>query len=194
MSDQTSSNGVPRPDAPRTWLDVATSGPHLVIRLGGLGNMFAAMMLRDLVYDWTSSGCRYLLLDLQRCEGLDSTFMGTLVNLGEQLRDRGGVLRLYNVPQHCRDQLAILGADSLLDIAGEGPVFPQMEFTRLEPPPDDPRRRAELVREAHTCLCGLSEANRQLFGDYLRMLDSDLNRGKGDDSAGASSSESEPEE
>ncbi len=158
---------------PASWLDVAQDRDVLVFRVGGLGNMYAAVTLQDLVQDWLKECCRRVLVDLGPCDSVDSTFMGNLVCLSARLKERGGELVVYNPGPHCRDQLELLGVDELLDLRTDG-QFDRLAYSRMAPIPGDARRRVELIREAHDCLCRLSEENRERFGRFLDALTRDL--------------------
>lgn len=158
---------------PASWLDVATQEEFLVVRVGGLGDMHVAVTLQALVQDWAREGCRRVLLDLGPCESIDSTFMGNLVCLASRLEEQGGDLTVYNLGPHCRDQLDLLGAGAFLRLRADGD-FENLEYTRMPPVVGDARRRVELIRDAHACLCRLSETNRERFGPFLETLGREL--------------------
>lgn len=176
MADTSPSQAPPRTPRPRSWLDVASGDGHLLVRVGGLGNMHAAVTLQDVVADWCRQGCTRLILDLEECAGLDSTFMGTLVCIASRLREENGGITLVNVSGHNRELLEMLGAAQFVTFGGRQDV-PDLQFTRLAPVPGDARRRVELIREAHECLCRLSPENRQRFGSFLASLGAELDNG-----------------
>lgn len=63
------------------------------------------------------AGARNFTVDLDRCTGLDSTFMGTLAALALQLRELGeGQVRVVNVSPEINRLLSKLSLNSLFNI------------------------------------------------------------------------------
>ena len=157
------------------YLDVAAHGHCVIVRLVGLGNMNLSLMFSDFISDCMKKTCSTVLLDLGTCSGMDSTFMGTLVSISGKLRDAHARMQLVNVCEHCRKLLGMLGIDQLLDIAGAREI-PDLEFTRMEPLPGEPRRRLELIHRAHTALVEADARNIERFGPFLESLERELDR------------------
>jgi len=102
------------------------------VRVMGLGNMSNAPVLKVFSEKMIEEGFRRYIIDLESCRGIDSTFMGTLLDIATSARegdrptkkptdsDPGelGVL-LVNVDDHCRKQLSSVGLDAFLPIAAE---------------------------------------------------------------------------
>lgn len=172
MSDQ------PAPDSeapdPRSWLDAARSTSAMVIRIGGVGSMHLAVTFRDLMDDTFAGTSKQVLLDFSACSGVDSTFMGTLVQVTDRFRTAGRRVRLYNISPRCQEQLELLGVLAFLDMASDQPFPSDLAYTRLVPERASAARRLEQIREAHERLCELSEANRQRFGEFIATLGQEL--------------------
>ncbi len=70
----------------RDYVAVARGSDLVVLRVVGRGNMITAPGLADFADQQRKAGFRRFVLDLERCEGMDSTFVGVLVGLATSLR------------------------------------------------------------------------------------------------------------
>jgi hypothetical protein len=86
-------NGNSRPSGVlRDYIAVARGSDLVVIRVVGKGSMITAPALAEFTDQQRKSGFRRFVFDLERCRGLDSTFMGVMV--GVQTAMRGDSARL----------------------------------------------------------------------------------------------------
>jgi anti-sigma B factor antagonist len=159
---------------PQSYLDVADCNDYMLIRVCGLANMHLALSLHDFILDSLSRDYHHVLLDMSSCRGLDSTFMGTLINLSAETRKEEMDIQLYNVTEQCWRLLEMLGADRFLSCGGAH-EFPDLDFARIEPELADPRRRIEVIRRAHEHLFDIDESNRKRFGRFLELLSEEMN-------------------
>lgn len=169
--------------------EVARAGDAVYVRVSGLGNMGNAPVLKAFVDKMLEEGYRRFVVDLGPCRGIDSTFMGTLLDVATSARegakpykksladsDEGepGVL-LVNVDDHCRKQLVSVGLDAFLPIAGEKAVLPPgLELRALESADVAPQERLKLVLKAHQELVAIDQRNEAKFGAFLKDLLNDL--------------------
>ena len=58
------------------------------------GTMNEAKELGNLLDEEITSGCKKVIVDLEKCEFIDSTFIGTLVLRFKKLNEKGGTLKL----------------------------------------------------------------------------------------------------
>jgi serine phosphatase RsbU (regulator of sigma subunit)/anti-anti-sigma regulatory factor len=108
---------------------------------------------------------RRVVVDLSRCEYLDSTCLGTV----HQLVERPGV-RLRNVPDSVKVLFEELGMEQVLAASHEeSGSLPELRPLVTAPVGEDEGRRR--IREAHEALAGLSRRNRETFAGVLRSLD-----------------------
>lgn len=122
-------------------------------------------------------GFRDFVVDLQACEQMDSTFMGTLAGVALRLRELGqGALKAINVNERNADLLSNLGLDQLftVQLAADGIVEPAPEDVRLKEAAKGPAGTEE-VFAAHETLAELSPANAVKFKDVLEFLHNELN-------------------
>jgi len=136
-------------------------------------------------------GFREFVVDLQDCEQMDSTFMGTLAGVALRLRELGhGSLRATNVNERNTDLLSSLGLDQLFTVEPIGSV------PEIEPQPDDETLRVaepkaleaeaqkQAVLEAHEALVEADRANAVKFKDVLEFLRNELNAQDSSDKEG----------
>ncbi|MGF1572633.1 MAG: STAS domain-containing protein [Sumerlaeia bacterium] len=89
-----------------------------VIKLYGKGNFISSVPLKKFSeYVCKSSVVKDIILDLEDCESMDSTFMGVLASVSiAQIRRGERKLILANANEHCRKLLKTLGIARLLEI------------------------------------------------------------------------------
>mgnify|MGYP001617269083 CR=1 FL=1 len=74
-------NGRHESGVARDYIAVARGSDLVVIHVVGKGNMLTAPVLADFVEQQRKFGFRRFVFDLERCKGLDSTFMGVMVGM-----------------------------------------------------------------------------------------------------------------
>jgi hypothetical protein len=171
---------------------VARAGDTVYVRVSGLGAMSNAPTLKSFVDKMLDEGFRRFLVDLGPCRGVDSTFMGTLLEVATTAREEPdaagktgtagpsaasgsdenepGVL-LVNVDDHCRKQLTSVGLDAFLPIAPNRARLPDgLELRTLEVADVPPQERLRLMVKAHQELIAIDERNEAKFGAFLKDL------------------------
>ena len=176
-----------------TYIEAATAGTDALAKIYGLGNMRLALVLYDLCALLRDKGSRQLAIDLSGCTGMDSTFMGTLVNISSGYADADGWMCLVNVSAENRELLDMLGVSKLVQTRESFPIKP-LKVARLSlPPTDDAARRLRLIKKAHERLVEIDERNQEKFGSFLKMLNASLNEtpdgGRADEGTGRGDAE-----
>ncbi len=123
-----------------------------------------------------------LVVDLEACTGMDSTFMGTLAGMASRLAvNPGGVLHIAEAGMRNRRSLEDLGLDFLMEIDPPGASWCDDLETlraRLKPPqslaPQDKLQRTTHVLEAHQLLADTNEKNAQVFSSVIAVLENEL--------------------
>jgi len=169
--------------------EVARAGDVVYVRVTGLGNMSNAPVLKAFAEKMIEEGFRRFIIDLEHCRGIDSTFMGTLLDVATTAREgdrpkkkaladsdpgEPGVL-LVNVDDHCRKQLSSVGLDAFLPIAADRAKLPEgLELRALETKDVPPQERLKLILRAHQELVAIDQRNEAKFGAFLKDLLADL--------------------
>ncbi len=129
-----------------------------------------------------AAGENQLIVDLERCSGMDSTFMGTLAGMAARLSTmEGGVLQIAEPGERNRRSLEDLGLDFLMEI--DPPAAPwrgKVESIRKElKTPAAPGslvslHRTRHVLEAHQTLSDVNHKNAQEFSKVVDILENEL--------------------
>ena len=118
-----------------------------------------------------------IVVDLTECEGMDSTNLGLLAEVGRLSVDRFGRKASILVPASSRmmRNLKITGFDTLFTILDvEAPIRGNLE--QLREVSDSELSVARMLLEAHQALSDMNDKNRTMFKDVLEALESDIDR------------------
>lgn len=122
-----------------------------------------------------------LVVDLQACTGMDSTFMGTLAGLANRLTEKGGALQVAGADEKSRHSLEDLGLDFLMAINPEQAVWLGLEDKArdlLKPKVAGIKAgtvlHARHILEAHEILSDANEGNRKKFSGVVGFLEEEL--------------------
>ncbi|MBN1477673.1 STAS domain-containing protein [Candidatus Sumerlaeota bacterium] len=155
-----------------------------VIRVAGRGCYQNAGGLKQLFDSLTGADPdTELIIDLERCTSLDSTFMGVLAGVGlNQRASKRGRMMLVNLNEHTSRQLHTLGLNHILDIRTGPTELPSSSGTLFEKIPEaQPQSRIEQIRmmiEAHERLIDAHRGNEVRFQGVLAYLGESLERAK----------------
>ena len=165
---------------PPATVSVACFKHEIWIRVEGRGSFQSSGGLRQFVQAMIRRGHRDFVIDLGACEHMDSTFMGTLTGISQQLRELGqGSLRTLNVSSRNVSLLENLGLNLLFGVEEAGPVpkTPADPSVKLLPLPLPEGQDQELILDAHEALAATSAENRERFRDVLDYLQKDSGSG-----------------
>jgi len=174
------------PDSSGGTILVGCFGNVAWIRVEGKGSSRNSARLKSFTELARRKGQQHFVVDLENCEALDSTFMGTLAALALALagEDPAGALEIINATGRTRETLAHLGLDCVMSIDDDGSAWKeervQVGHNLAKPLPPlelSKREQAELVMEAHEALVEANEANVSQFRDVLDFLRQELDGG-----------------
>ena len=121
---------------------VARSGNLGFVKVVGRGSFQNAGCLKAFYERLLKDGANRFVVDLDACTYLDSTFLGTLLPLGRQLKNFGNGLHILNVSARNLELLRNLGLDRLIHIDGRPPASPNRQRQwRPRSAPGRPERR-----------------------------------------------------
>ena len=156
----------------------------LWIRCSGRGSFANSPLVKDIAEPFINDGGRFVIIDLEVCVGVDSTFMGTLAGIARRLIPLGGSVQIASPTDRARAALEGLGLDALLDI--EPPSAPwrgHLDQIRNHLQPavlgDAPLRGVEQTRhvlDSHLTLSELSEDNAAKFKMVTECLRKELDK------------------
>ena len=158
-------------------LEVATRGEDAFVRVVGRGSFKAGPALKKFGVLAVDGGCRRVILDMQSCVGMDSTFMGVLAGLVMLLKKQSGEMVMTNLSKKNRFLLETLGLGGLIRME---PAEGDEEKSKTDLTPLDTavawRETAEVMVAAHETLVTISPDNLSKFKDVLACLKEGLKR------------------
>ena len=143
------------------------------IRIEGRGNFQSSGSIKRFVHAMIQRGHRRFVVDLGSCEHMDSTFMGTLTGISQNLRELGqGSLLALNVSARNVELLENLGLNFLFDVEplGEPARTPSEDGAELMPLPLELGHEKSIVLSAHEALIAANPANASRFKDVIEYL------------------------
>lgn len=153
------------------------------IRIEGKGSFLQSPALKECAEKRQSEGERCFVIDLERCQGMDSTFMGYLAGLASRLRRQGGGVAIAAAGPRNRQSLEDLGLDCLLAIEPEDADWKDDESRYRDglqpfggkrvPPMSD---HAKHVLESHRYLASTSEDNARRFEKVIEVMEKNAGR------------------
>lgn len=154
-------------DAPR--IRYAESDRATFLVLEGRVTWLCGQALLDAALSVIESG-RDLVIDLGRCDYLDSTVLGTLHELVGSADEQHAALSLQHVPESLLDAFRELSMTAVLKRISDEPVaIPQLTH-RVRVPDHSRQAHRQRLLKAHEVLSELSEDNRDQFAAVLDAL------------------------
>lgn len=154
---------------------VGNLGRTVWIKVDGRGTFQNSPGVKEFVKQMIQRGHRDFVVDLEACELMDSTFMGTLAGVALRLREIGqGTLRAINVNARNASLLQNLGLDHIFDVqAGTMNVTPNTlhEAPSLKTSPEEQKGA---VLAAHEALVQADAQNAVKFRDVIEYLRQEL--------------------
>ena len=161
----------------------------LWVRCASRGCFVNSPALKALADRYLESGGSNIIVDLEVCPGVDSTFMGTLAGMARKCMAAGGSVQIASPTQRTKDAMESLGLDMLLEIDPvDAPWREELDERRsvlaqdTEAAVEDEHKdmseidRTRHVLEAHNTLRSMSKKNDETFGYVCETLEEDLQR------------------
>lgn len=170
------------PVTPPTTILVGWIGRVFWLRVEGKGTFLCSLQVKRAFQAVLQAGARDLVVDLERCPIMDSTFLGTLTYAAIALRNRGGgSFSILNANARNLQLLADLGLNHVMQVDADGTSWPeerriacQLLATCGESGEAGRQEQARHVLEAHQSLSGLSSTNQQRFSDVIHFLEQEI--------------------
>ena len=163
-------------------LTVTTQDGVAYVRLQGRGTFKISKVLKRFGLSTIEQGCTKIVIDMLRCESMDSTFMGVLAGLAIRLKAGGGRVHLVNLSPRTRGLLATLGLDHIVSASMQGEMPAAFAgvlesgqaMETLTAQAGTQRETAEMMLAAHEHLVDVSAENQLRFKDVLTFLREDI--------------------
>lgn len=153
-------------------------------RCNGKGSFSNSPHMKHWIDDKLSAGQSHLVIDLEACTAMDSTFMGTLAGAAMKLTSSGGKFEIAGADAKSITSLDDLGLSSIMNINPSNPIWANtVEEIRanLSSPTQSTRDDStQHVFDAHKKLCEADSNNNDKFSTVLDCLEAELaSRSKG---------------
>lgn len=161
----------------------------LWIRCSNRGCFINSPALKAIADKYLEKGGKDIIIDLEICPGVDSTFMGTLAGLSRRCMAVGGSVQIAGPTARTRDAMESLGLDMLVELDPPGaPWQTNLDERRAilngkgaKPTGEDGHELTEMERtrhvlEAHNTLRAMNKKNDETFGYVCETLEEDLLR------------------
>lgn len=153
-----------------------------LIRVQGRASFKCSPSLKAFCGAAIERGVSRIIMDMETCIGMDSTFMGVLAGVAVRLKEAtGGSIQMINLSGRTRGLLATLGLDQMVEtwMPGDVPAelaerFREDRMDRLADDTSDRREMAQTMLDAHETLVEVFPENRPKFKDVLTYLREDL--------------------
>ncbi len=149
------------------YLVIKESDP-VILQVNGRASFDNCAGVRDFFANRRQEGEKHFVVDLKLCRGMDSTFLGILAGLANELSELGGSLTLTRPNETLVAVIDNLGLNRLLKVvptfesAENGTPLPTTELSEIE--------QAKLVLEAHESLVEANPETKPNFLDVIEFL------------------------
>ena len=149
------------------------------IRCEGKGSFANSPQMKHWAETQVSAGIHRIVIDLELCTGMDSTFMGTMAGIAMRLAKLpDGVLQVSGADDKNRTSLEDLGLSMLLEIEPLDANW-QNNIDGIRQSLKECSETATVdstqhVLDAHKLLCEADESNDEKFSTVLDVLEAEL--------------------
>ena len=154
-----------------------------VIRVEGRGSFKISPPLKQFIHQVIGNGsAESILIEMSRCSGMDSTFMGVVAGIACFIKSRSAFhFELINLSEKNKKLLVTLGVDRVVDYSMSATDAQQILLDRLEgsskPLETDLSNKLEAAQttlEAHETLVSINPDNLVKFKSVLEYLQDDV--------------------
>jgi anti-sigma B factor antagonist len=151
------------------------------IRCEGKGSFLNSLAVKEFGDARIRAGVVRLVIDLEECTGMDSTFMGTLAGMAARISEYGGKLQVTAANEKSCHSLEDLGLDFLMEINPCDSEWSGLEGRvrdLLKPKVAGTKAGTVMhtkhVLEAHEILSRANDSNEKKFSSVVKMLGDEL--------------------
>ncbi|MGJ8672023.1 STAS domain-containing protein [Rubritalea sp.] len=149
------------------------------VRCEGKGSFVNSPRLKDWTDRQLRSGLTHLVIDLEECTGMDSTFMGTMAGIAMRLaKVEGGLIEIASAKDRNSRSLDDLGLSALMLINPSSPSWAgdeeQIRSALVEIGAQGATNNAQHVFDAHQTLVDADDSNAEKFSTVLDCLEAEL--------------------
>ena len=147
------------------------------IEVLGPGTMNTAPILKDISHAMIDEGKKTIFLNMNQCDYVDSTFMGTLVNIQERFGKKGmpdGKILLINMKDDHKKLFRMVGIDNIIESLPDEVDVPDFDLKVIEDCDVAREEKLKVVVEAHEKLVQLNEVNKEKFENFVNVVKQEM--------------------
>lgn len=150
---------------------VGSSNGTVWMKVAGRGTFDNSQCVKDYVQRMIAKGQKEFILDLEKCELMDSTFMGMLTSVAFLLRDVDqGFLSVVRANSRNFSLLESLGLDHLFHVEPEPTAAAPDALKEATYPVTTPEEKKTAILIAHEALVEADPRNAVRFQDVIEFL------------------------
>jgi len=157
-------------------VEVAISSRDAFVRVHGRATFKIGPALKQFGLTAIDKGCQRVIVEMQDCVGMDSTFMGVLAGLATQMRKTEGDVILRNISDKNAFLIKMLGINHLVKMDSDitASIMPESNLNLKIGA--DKKQMTQTMISAHEALIDAAPDNMVKFKDVLVYLKEDLAR------------------
>ena len=145
-----------------------------IFRIDGRGSMNNVHLFMEICKEAINAGHKRIVVDFVNCVGIDSTFMGSLVEIDEKIKAISGELLLIQVNDKIKDLLAMLGVLEIVKIGCSLSLPKDLLLVKITNFGISDMERIKLIHRSHKKLVESNPKNIVQFGNFLKALEAEL--------------------
>ncbi len=145
-----------------------------ILKLNGRGSMNNVHCFVSVCKGAIEAGQKKIVIDFESCNGLDSTFMGSLIEIEDNMKEKNGELLLIRVNDKVRELLDMLGILEIVKIDNTLQLPKVLRFEIVTAFEISDSERIRLIHSAHKKLVESNPDNLKQFGNFLKALESEI--------------------
>jgi anti-sigma B factor antagonist len=154
---------------------VGSAGGTVWMKVDGRGNFQNCGCVKEFFQRMISKGHRDYVLDLEQCELMDSTFMGTLAAVAFSFREKGcEMLRIVRANSRNHSLLESLGLDNLFRLEPDPYAAAPHSLHTAASHDQPPAGQKAHILSAHEALVEADPRNAVRFQDVIEYLRQEL--------------------
>lgn len=158
---------------------VAVFDNTIYVKPFGFATQQNALGLPDFLNCMFRNGHKKVTVDLEKCSGMDSTFLGVIATAALSPSSAKKNVVIINAGDEAKMQLQRIGLMDVIAFKEEPcPPPPDLQLSHIDffHLPSSEKERVCRIKELHQQLIRLNEKNRKKFGSFIKMLDEELDK------------------
>lgn len=150
-----------------------------MVKLSGLGTLHNCFNFYNFILNMRDKDYRLVYIDLSECRGMDSTFMGMLVDIYKKYVQLNGNVWVSNPSENALRQLNLLGISEVIEIRNyEKDKDLKFEDFSVDSTEFETEDWLKFVKKSHENLVSIDSSNKDRFGKFLQTLQKEMTSNK----------------